>query len=106
MAYPQGNWYENTGHGRCSRRREWRVIGTKDSAGPAVTAPFMIRLTWNHGEVIASTSADGKTWKETGRALVAFTGPILPGLCLSGHQAQETVAASFDQVRIEALPSR
>jgi hypothetical protein len=64
-----------------------------------------MQLTWNHDEVVASTSADGKTWKETGRALVAFSGPILPGLCLSGHQAQETTAASFDQVRIEAFPS-
>ena len=93
------------GQGSAFQRREAAGLGTLHTAGPAVTAPFWMRLAWNHGEVIASTSADGKTWKETGRTLVAFSGPVLPGLCLSGHQAQETAAASFDQVRLEAFPS-
>lgn len=92
------------GQGSAFQRREETAQGTFHVPGPAVTAPFWLRLHWKGGEVTASTSVDGKVWKEAGRAFVPFAGAVLPGLCLSGHHAGQEAAASFDQVKIEALP--
>jgi uncharacterized repeat protein (TIGR03806 family) len=91
------------GQGSAFQRREEDGQGTLHMAGPAVTAPFWLRLRWNQGEINASTSVDGKVWKEAGRAFVPFAGAVLPGLCLSGHHASQEAAASFDQLKIEAL---
>ena len=91
------------GQGSAFQRREAPGQTTRHVPGPAVTAPYWVRLRWSNGEVIASASVDGRTWKEAGRALVPFSGLVLPGLCLSGHHAGQMGAASFDQVKIEAL---
>lgn len=91
------------GQGSAFQRREESGQGTLHTPGPPVTAPFWLRLQWREGEITASTSVDGKVWKESGRAFVPFAGAVLPGLCLSGHHASQEAAASFDHVVIEAL---
>lgn len=91
------------GQGSAFQYRPETELGTLHVAGPAVTAPYWLRLRWKDGDVVASLSVDGKTWKETGRALIPFSGPILPGLCLSGHNAENEADAAFDQVKIEPL---
>ena len=92
------------GQGSAFQRREESGQTARHVAGPPVTAPYWVRLRWSKGEVVASVSEDGRAWKEAGRALVPFSGQVLPGLCLSGHHAGQMGAASFDQVKIEALP--
>ncbi|MDB6118429.1 MAG: hypothetical protein JWO08_2210 [Verrucomicrobiaceae bacterium] len=90
------------GQGSAFQRRENPGDTTRHVGGPPVSAPYWVRLRWTKGEVVASASQDGKIWKEAGRALVPFSGSVLPGLCLSGHQAGQEADASFDQVKIEA----
>jgi hypothetical protein len=91
------------GQGSAFQRREQPGQGTLHVAGPAVTAPYWLRLRWFRNEVTASISVDGKTWKEAGHTIVPFDGPVLPGVCLSGHNAGAEADATFDLVKIEAL---
>ena len=91
------------GQGSAFQRRDNPGETTKHVGGPAVSAPYWVRLRWFKGEVVASASQDGKNWKETGRATMPFGGLLLPGLCLSGHNAGQMGAASFDQVKVEAV---
>jgi len=92
------------GQGSAFQDREAAAQFTQHMGGPGVTAPYWVRLTWKDGAVVASTSANGQTWKETGRALLAFNGPVLPGLCFSAHQTGAKATAGFDQVKIEPYP--
>jgi len=94
------------GQGSAFQYRESAGQFTQHMGGPGVTAPYWVRLTWKDGAVVASTSANGQTWKETGRTLLAFNGPVLPGLCFSGHQTGATATAGFDQVKIEPYPEQ
>jgi len=91
------------GQGSAFQRREQPGQSTLHVAGPAVTAPYWLRLRWLRNEVTASLSVDGKTWKEAGHAIVPFDGPVLPGVCLSGHDAGAQADATFDMVKIEAV---
>lgn len=91
------------GQGSAFQRREEPAQGTLHVPGPAVTAPYWLRLRWKDGDVVASVSIDGKTWKETGRAAIPFAGPVLPGLCLSGHNPTAEADAAFDLVKVEEL---
>ncbi|MBU6303741.1 MAG: PQQ-dependent sugar dehydrogenase [Verrucomicrobia bacterium] len=92
------------GQGSAFQYRETAGAFTQHATGPSVTAPYWVRLAWKDGAVIASRSTNGQTWTETGRALIGFPGPVLPGLCLSGHQSQAVASAGFDQVKIEPYP--
>jgi hypothetical protein len=91
------------GQGSAFQRREQPRQGSLHLSGPAVTAPYWLRLRWKDGDVTASVSTDGKDWKETGRAVLPFEGPVLPGLCLSGHNSDAEAGAAFDSVNVEAL---
>lgn len=91
------------GQGSAFQHRDESAKASIHQPGPAVTAPYWVRLRWDQNEVIASTSADGKTWKETGRANISFSGAVMPGMILSGHHPDKPAAASFDQVKIEAV---
>jgi hypothetical protein len=91
------------GQGSAFQRREQNADGSFHIAGPAVTAPYWLRLRWHGCDVVASVSANGKQWSEVGRATIPFEGPVMPGLCLSGHQAGAEADAAFDSVKIEAL---
>jgi hypothetical protein len=89
------------GQGSALQHRASTGGGTLHIPGPAVTAPQWLRLRWSPGEVIASVSSDGKTWRETGRAALDFSGPLLPGLCLSGHHVGALADATFDKISLE-----
>lgn len=91
------------GQGSAFQRREQPAGGTLHTAGPAVTAPYWLRLRWKDQEVAASVSMDGREWKEIARATVPFDGPVLPGLCLSGHNAHAEANTAFDAVKIENI---
>jgi hypothetical protein len=88
------------GQGSAFQYRESAGQFTQHLPGPAVTAPFWVRLAWKDGTVVASTSPDGRSWTETGRTRLASKGPVLAGLCLSAHQTGATATAAYDQVRI------
>ncbi len=89
------------GQGSAFQRREEPGQGTLHVPGPAVTAPYWLRLRWKDQDVIASVSTDGKNWKETSHVQIPFAGPVFPGLCLSGHNPTAEADAAFDQVKVE-----
>ena len=101
---PQAIMVVTPGQGSAFQSREAVGQMVRHSSGPAVTAPYWVRLAWKDGAVTASTSGNGKTWTELDRTLISFDGPVLPGLCLSGHRRDHTASASFDQVKIEPYP--
>jgi hypothetical protein len=91
------------GQGSAFQRREEPGGSTIHIGGPAVTAPYWLRLRWNGGEVTATVSTDGKQWKEIARTVLPFEGLVMPGLILSGHNANSEADAAFDSVKVEAL---
>ena len=93
------------GQGSAFQRREHTDQTTLHTPGPAMAAPYWVRLRWSKTEVIASTSRDGKTWQQAGQVFVQWDTPMLPGLCLSGHEAGKMSSTSFDQVKVEAITS-
>lgn len=91
------------GQGIAFQRREQPFSGSFHVSGPAVTAPQWLRLRWKDGLVRASCSGDGKRWTDVGEANIPFEGPVLPGLCLSGHSRTAEADAAFDSVKIEPI---
>ncbi len=93
------------GQGSAFQRREHPASGSIHMPGPAVTAPYWLRLRWKDGKVAALVSPDAKRWTEVGQVDLPFEGPVLPGLCLSGHSASAEADAAFDSVKVEELPA-
>jgi uncharacterized repeat protein (TIGR03806 family) len=89
------------GQGSAFQHRTEAGSGTNHQPGPAVTAPYWLRLHWAAQRVQASVSVDGKTWQTVGQTTIPFEGPVKPGLCLSGHNTTEMADAAFDQVKVE-----
>jgi glucose/arabinose dehydrogenase/PKD repeat protein len=74
------------------------------TAGPAVRAPYWLRLTRRGSTITAFASADGVAWTTVGSDTVALPATALVGLVVSSHDAARTATGTFDNVQISDEP--
>jgi len=61
--------------------------------------PYWVRIVRSGNSFTGSVSADGQTWEQIGDPRsVAMTGPVLIGLALTSHNANQATSAQFSNV--------
>ncbi len=63
------------------------------------TAPYWVRMTREGSTLTGYTSPDGKNWTQRGDTVtLAMTDPVLIGLALTSHNANQATSAQFSNV--------
>jgi len=81
---------------------QWRAstgAATSSITGPAVTAPYWVRMVRNGSVVSGYTSADGATWTLVGSATIAMAANVNVGLAITSHNNQLVGSGTFDNVQ-------
>jgi regulation of enolase protein 1 (concanavalin A-like superfamily)/fibronectin type 3 domain-containing protein len=67
-------------------------------AGPAVAAPYWVRLTRAGNTFTGYASSDGSNWTTVGSATVPMASAVYAGLAVTSHVAGTLATASFDSI--------
>jgi regulation of enolase protein 1 (concanavalin A-like superfamily) len=66
--------------------------------GPAVAAPYWVRLTRSGNTFSAYSSADGTTWTLIGQTTISMAASVYIGLAVTSHLPGSLNTANFDHV--------
>jgi regulation of enolase protein 1 (concanavalin A-like superfamily) len=72
------------------------------TGGPAVTAPYWIRMTRSGNTFTAFASPDGVTWQSIGSEIITMGSTIQVGLAVTSHTDGTVSTGTFDQVTIDS----
>lgn len=75
------------------------------TAGPALAAPYWVKLVRAGNVFTGYSSPDGMNWTLIGTTTIAMTGPILVGLPTTAANDGILAAATIDSVTLTALPA-
>ena len=89
------------GQGAAFQSRRQQGAESEHVAGPNITAPYWVRLARHGNEVIGFVSTEGREWTEVSRVKWPSTGPVMVGMALCAHHAQEEASAVFDEVDVQ-----
>jgi fibronectin type 3 domain-containing protein len=81
--------------------RLYRVLtggGTTDSAGPAASAPYWLKLTRSGSTFTAYVSSDGTSFSQIGSTTLTMASTALAGLVVCSHNTNVLDTATFDNV--------
>jgi regulation of enolase protein 1 (concanavalin A-like superfamily) len=95
------------GNGAAFQRRATAGGQTVHTSGPAVSAPYWVKLARGGSTLASYVSADGNTWTLVGRDTVPLSGTVYVGLPVTSHNNTVLGTDTFDQVTItvEAAPT-
>jgi len=68
--------------------------------------PYWLRLARSGDTITASTSPDGRTWTDAGKATVSLKSNILIGLVACSRLTDVTTTAMFDNVTAPGWPAQ
>jgi glucose/arabinose dehydrogenase/regulation of enolase protein 1 (concanavalin A-like superfamily) len=74
-------------------------------AGPAVAAPYWVKLVRSGTTLTGSISPDGVVWTTVGSAAIAMGSDVFIGLAVTSHVNTKLSAAGFDNVVVNTSPS-
>ena len=86
--------------GQAFQRRTVAGGASASTAGPAVGAPYWVRLQRSGATLTAYSSPDGVTWTQVGTDTVAMGANVLVGLAVSSHSVSATAQVTFDNVTV------
>ena len=75
-----------------------------DVAGPAVTAPWWVRIMRNGNTFTASVSSNGVSFVQVGAANITMATNVFIGFAVSSHTTNALSTATFDNVTIATPP--
>jgi regulation of enolase protein 1 (concanavalin A-like superfamily) len=75
-----------------------------DVAGPAVTAPWWVRIMRNGNTFTASVSSNGVSFVQVGATNITMASNVFVGFAVCSHASNALSTASFDNVTIAAPP--
>jgi regulation of enolase protein 1 (concanavalin A-like superfamily) len=88
------------------QRRLVTAGASSTTAGPAVAAPYWVRLERFGNLLVGSSSPDGVTWTEIRRQTITLGTNILVGLAVTSHNDGAVATATFGNVQIiSAVPA-
>jgi regulation of enolase protein 1 (concanavalin A-like superfamily) len=93
----------SAGRGAAVQRRPAAGAFSAHTEGPAITAPFWVRLVRIGSEVTAYTSADGTNWAIVGTETVELGHTVYVGLAVTSHEASQRTTARFSNVAWRSL---
>jgi regulation of enolase protein 1 (concanavalin A-like superfamily) len=82
------------------QRRTRSASKTAQSTGPAVAAPYWLKLQRRGVAVIAWTSSDGRVWKLLGVSTIPTSGEVYVGLAVTSHTTAAAASAVFSDVAV------
>lgn len=85
----------SAGKGLAFQRRTSTGGTSTNTAGPAATAPYFVRLTRTGSTITAYASTTGSTWTRIGSDTISMASTIYVGLAVSSHVAGTLATASF-----------
>lgn len=88
------------GNGAAFQRRVSPGGASAHSSGPAVVAPYWVRLVRSGGTVTGSVSSDGATWTTVGSDTVSMGALINVGLAVTSHNNSVSCTATFTNVAV------
>jgi regulation of enolase protein 1 (concanavalin A-like superfamily) len=88
------------GNGAAFQRRTTTGGSSTHTAGPAVKAPYWLRVVRSGNTFTASVSANGSTWSTVGSVSVSMAGNAYAGLVVTSHNNAVAATATFSQVTI------
>jgi hypothetical protein len=92
---PQALMLVSPGKGLAFQRRTAANGVSTNTAGPAGTAPYFVKLTRAGNSVTAAASPDGTHWTTIGSDTIAMPATIYVGLAVSSHVAGTLATAAF-----------
>jgi glucose/arabinose dehydrogenase len=87
------------GNGSAFQRRVVTGGTTSNTSGPAVTAPYWVRLTRAENTFSAYTSPDGAVWSFIGSDTVTMGSSVLAGLAVVSHDSTQLCTATWDHLQ-------
>src|SRR5262249_24899649 len=90
------------GHGTAFQRRTATGGSTSHTAGPAVAAPYWVRLIRQANTFSAYVSANGSAWTPVGSDTIPMGASVLVGMPVTSHNASVRGFASLDGVSVTA----
>jgi regulation of enolase protein 1 (concanavalin A-like superfamily) len=91
-----------TGNGVAFQRRTSTGATSLHTYGPAVTAPYWVRLNRTGSTFSAYSSPDGATWTLIGQSTITMATSVYIGLAVTAHHAGLINSTAFDHVLISA----
>jgi regulation of enolase protein 1 (concanavalin A-like superfamily) len=88
------------GKGTAFQRRTSAGGLSTNTAGPATTAPYWVKLTRFGTSITAYVSSDGTSWTQVGTDTIAMGDTIDVGLAVTSHSNGTLATATFDQVTV------
>jgi regulation of enolase protein 1 (concanavalin A-like superfamily) len=88
------------GNGVAFQRRSATGGESLTTPGPAVTAPYWVRLVRAGSTFAAYVSSNGSSWTLVGSDSIAMSSTILVGLAVTSHSASTLTTATFTNVSV------
>ncbi|MBV8880790.1 MAG: hypothetical protein JO332_12540, partial [Planctomycetaceae bacterium] len=88
------------GNGAAFQRRVGPGGASTHSAGPAVVAPYWVRLVRSGSTVTGSVSNDGATWTTVGSDTISMSALVDVGLAVTGHNNGVLCTSTFTNVAV------
>jgi len=86
------------GKGTAFQYRASAGAAAASAAGPAVHAPYWVRIVRAGSTITGYTSSNGASWTMAGRATIAMPATVRIGLAVSSHDNSRLATATFDGV--------
>lgn len=93
----------SAGNGAAFQRRAVAGATSTHTAGPAVAAPFWVRLVRVGTRVTAFSSSEGRVWTPIGSDTVALGAVAYAGIAVTSHVAGTAATAVVSQVSVRGI---
>jgi regulation of enolase protein 1 (concanavalin A-like superfamily) len=94
--------FVSSSRGLAFQRRPTPNGSSVNTAGPAATAPYWVRMSRAGNTFTADVSTDGTNWTTVGSQTIAMNATIQVGLAVTSHLDGSVSTATFDSVAIGA----
>jgi hypothetical protein len=88
------------GNGANFQRRDSNGAQAVTTPGPAVQAPYWVRLVRTGSTITGFVSADGRNWTDVGADFMPFSANVYVGLAVTAHNNTTLTTAVFDNVSL------
>jgi hypothetical protein len=90
------------GNGSAFQRRTSTGGSSTHTAGPAVTAPYWVKIERSGTTFTGSVSADGSSWTVVGSDTISMAGTVWIGLAVTAHNNGLLNTSTFDHVSLSS----
>ena len=91
------------GNGVAFQRRLTTAGSTTSTSGPAVAAPYWVKVVRSGTTFSGSVSADGVTWVPVGSATISMASSVYIGLAVTSHNNAVSCTATMDGVGVTGV---